>query len=448
MRSLFSSRKESNQDAVDGRQLTLPAELEDGRVPNVLTNFSYLASGLILVSLVWASIAEIREFAVAHGKIIPTGDVRQVHHLEGGQIEKLLVSEGQFVNKGTPMLSLRPQAAESDLGQLNVRRAHLAMKEIRLSALLDGEKPDFSAYSDQYPSLSEKETQVFEKARSQLDNERATLLARITQFESENIAFKRELVGLAEQQKTLQEMLAIREKLLAKGYASRRSYLETKSEFEEAKVRKISLEGRLQATKSKLEEAQSQLGQAESIANHQYSSELSQVAAEKAELDQQLTKHTDRVARLKITAPVSGIIQNLVPTTSGEVVKAGELIAEIVPVDDQVVAEVRIEPRDIGHIEIGHPVEVTLTTYDPNVYGVVDGSIKRLSATTFQTENGEPYYKGFVSFTKNHVQGSGQKHAILPGMVVQANIITGEKSLVRYMLKPVYRSLDAAFTER
>ena len=145
MRSLFSSRKESNQDAVDGRQLTLPAELEDGRVPNVLTNFSYLASGLILVSLVWASIAEIREFAVAHGKIIPTGDVRQVHHLEGGQIEKLLVSEGQFVNKGTPMLSLRPQAAESDLGQLNVRRAHLAMKEIRLSALLDGEKPDFSA---------------------------------------------------------------------------------------------------------------------------------------------------------------------------------------------------------------------------------------------------------------------------------------------------------------
>ena len=93
-------------------------------------------------------------------------------------------------------------------------------------------------------------------------------------------------------------------------------------------------------------------------------------------------------------------------------------------------------------------MEVTLTTYDPNVYGVVDGSIKRLSATTFQTENGEPYYKGFVSFTKNHVQGSGQKHAILPGMVVQANIITGEKSLVRYMLKPVYRSLDAAFTER
>jgi HlyD family secretion protein/adhesin transport system membrane fusion protein len=178
------------------------------------------------------------------------------------------------------------------------------------------------------------------------------------------------------------------------------------------------------------------------------SEERSKIAGELAELKEQISKQKDRVDRLVVRAPRHGIVQELAQRAPGEVVKPGDVVASIVPLDRSIVAEVRVQPDDIGHIKEGDPAEIKLSTFDSAVFGVVKGSVSHLSATTFETAKGELFYKAIITMDQDHVGHKGAERPILPGMVVEADIITGAKSLVRYLLKPVYRSLDAGFTER
>ncbi len=440
--------RHAGDDTITGQRLTLPAALEDGRIPGALGHLSYFASALILAALIWGSIAQIRELAITHGQVIPSSSVKLVHHLEGGIVEDVLAKEGQIVEQNAPLLHLRPTAAKSDLRQAHVRAAHLTLQKIRFSAHISGQTPDFGELGKRYPKLAEDELDVFLATQKQLEKEIHILHTRITQREVELEAALKEFESLSRQVDIQKEKLEIRERLLKEGYTSRRGYLEAKSEFESARARAISAEGRLEATREQLTEAKSQLPKFKAEAHSKTSEDRAKVAAELAELEQSLYKHQDRVDRLQIRAPVRGIVQELIPRTKNEVVKPGELVAKVVPLDEDVVAEVQVQPKDIGHVNVGDEAELKISTYDPNIYGVVKGTVEKLSATTFQKENGEPYYKATIKIDKNHVGSGKTKKLILPGMVVQADIITGAKSLVRYLLKPVYRSLNAAFTER
>ena len=147
-------------------------------------------------------------------------------------------------------------------------------------------------------------------------------------------------------------------------------------------------------------------------------------------------------------APVRGVIQQLTNQSSGEVVKPGGLVAKIVPVDVDVVAEVRLDPRDSGHVRPGDDAELNISTYDPILHGTVKGKVKSISPTTFVTEESTPYYKVILSLEKSYVGDQPNANPIVPGMEVKANIVTGSKSLMVYFLKPINRSLKTAFTER
>ena len=124
------------------------------------------------------------------------------------------------------------------------------------------------------------------------------------------------------------------------------------------------------------------------------------------------------------------------------------MVAKIVPADDDIVAEVRLKPSDIGHVHVGDAAEIKISTFDPNVFGIVKGKVTKLSASTFQSDQGEVFYKATLKLARNTVTASGMIHRITPGMEVQADVITGSKSLVRYLLKPIHNSLNIAFTER
>ena len=175
---------------------------------------------------------------------------------------------------------------------------------------------------------------------------------------------------------------------------------------------------------------------------------MGSVTGELAQVRETIAKLQDRVRRLDITAPTRGIVKGLTTRTIGAVIGPGELIVEIVPLDDVLVAEVRISPRDIGHLRIGQSANVKVTTYDPARFGVVEGRLKRVSASTFKDEEGEPFYKGIIELSQAFVGSDPDRNPVLPGMVVDADIVTGSKSLMQYLLKPVYRGLDSAFRER
>lgn len=450
MRSAWKSfqRQSSLPEHTMGERLTLPGSLEDGRVPLAFSRFSYFASAIILVAIIWGSFAEIRELAVAHGQVAPSGLVKLVQHLEGGLIEDIYVSEGQIVEKGAPLVGLQHNSAESDLSQRRVRVAQLMLQKQRLAALIEDRSPDFGDLIEHYPELAKVQLEVFIKSRESLSKDERTLRSRVTQRKTEIAGLRNELESLERQVVIKQEQLGIRQRLLDEGYASRRSYLDSKSDFENARSRAISVRGQIETGNERLEEAHSELTKMKAEALRAYSEERSKVAAEIAVLQHEVSKHQDRVDRLQIRAPVKGIVQQLVPHAVGEVVKPGDIVAKIVPLDERIVAEVRVEPRDIGHIRVGQPAELRISTFDPNIYGVIIGQVERLSATTFQKDNGDPYFKAIIRLDRSYLGSETNRNLILPGMVVQADIITGAKSLIKYMLKPVYRSLNSAFSER
>lgn len=430
------------------QRLTLPVALEDGRVPIAFKQFCYVASGLLLAVLIWASIAEIREFAIAPGTIIPAGSVKQVYHLEGGQIETILVAEGQFVKKGDVLIRLNPKAAESDLGQLKVRKVHLTLQKQRLEALLSGHDLKFGSFATSYPGLTKSEIKRFQTEREANSKEIQTLRTKIAQRRAEFKSSSAELKSLSRQLEIHKEQLSIRKKTLDRGYTSRVTYLDVALALETAKSRIAATEGKIASIREQLSEAESQLQEARLKMLKEDAKEHSRIAGELAELNKMIEKHQDRRDRLQIRAPAAGIIHELIHKTPGAVVKPNELVAKIVPMDGNIVVEAQIEPSDIGHIQVGQEAEVEISTFDRNVFGTVTGTVKTLSATTFERQNGTTYYKAIIALEKNTVGSSERQRAILPGMVVKTTIVTGSKSIVRYFLKPVYRSLDTAFSER
>lgn len=437
-----------NDASISGQRLILPVELEDGRVPNMFARLAYIVSAFIFAAIVWGSFAEIRELAIAHGKVIPAGTVRPVQHLEGGEVEAVLVKEGQLVEKGAPLVNLRPVTATSDLGQLSARFAALELQRETLTALIEKRVPKFGALGKKFPSLSDEQQQVYRVKKRHRSQEREALLARVLQREAELAAVSNEITSLKRQVEIQTEQTEIRRQLLTSGYTSRRAYLDAESSLEQVKSRAFAAEGRQQSTSEQLAEAKSQLAASDADYQRSLSEERSKIAGELAELEQQVAKQRDRVDRLVVRAPVAGIVQELPQRAPGEVIRPGDLVASIVPADRKIVAEVRVQPDDIGHVKVGDKAEIKVTTYDSAVFGVVKGAVAHLSPSTFTTEDGEPYYKALVSLDQDFVGQAAAPRRILPGMVVQADIITGAKSLMRYLLKPVYRSLNSSFTER
>ena len=237
-------------------------------------------------------------------------------------------------------------------------------------------------------------------------------------------------------------------KLLKKDLVSKVVYLETERALFKVRGELASLIGQEMQTRATLGEAQNSLLELSAKLRNEALDEMGSVTGELAQVREAIAKLEDRVQRLVITAPTRGIVKGLTTRTIGAVIGPGEQVVEIVPLDDDLVAEVRISPRDIGHLRVGQAANVKVTTYDAARFGVVEGRLKRVSASTFEDEQGEPFYKGVIELSQAFVGDNSNRNPILPGMVVDADIVTGSKSLLQYLLKPVYRGLDSAFRER
>ncbi len=436
------------QDDISGQRLTLPLVLEDGRVPGLFRNTIYVTAVCLLLAMVWVSVGQIRELAVANGRIIPAGSIRLVHHLEGGQVFEVAVRQGELVDKGDPILHLQPVAAKSDLGQLKLREANLQLQIVRLDALITGTLPKFGALAVRFPKQSAIQMQLFRSQMALRNNE-------LMMFDSQILSRKIEARALGEEAKVLVRRAEILygevetyAALLKKKLATRRTYLSARSSHKKALAESISVNGRYVTAQEKVIEAKKQKTSWQAKSLQGFAEERSKLVGELAELRQRIAKHSDRVERLVVRAPVRGVVQKLYNPTPGEVIKPGGIVAKIVPVDVKVFAEVQLDPRDVGHVKVGDISEIRVSTYDPNVFGMVKGKVAKISPTTVQPEKGKPFYRVLLAMDKNYVGRQKQHHIITPGMEVQANIVTGAKSFLHYVLKPVNNSLDLAFAER
>jgi membrane fusion protein, adhesin transport system len=440
------------------RRLTQPLLLEDGRPPRVLVATLMTISGFVIATIVWASLTRVREVTIAQGQVVPRGQVQTIQHLEGGIVAEIFVNEGSRVTAQQPLVRLRPESTTGERNQYEARRAALKLQLIRLEAQSRDETPDFGELAKSFPDLATEQEKLYVSAVIQRRQERATLAAKVAQKRGEIATLISGLESANAQIEVQLELVEMQEHLSNLGTGSRKSWLEAKSVLQRSEGDRLNVQGKLDTGKEALKEAESSLAEADAKAQQKLSEERVKAASDLAETEQQLVKLADRSDRLLIRAPSDGIVQELTPKSIGEVVRPGDLVARIVPTGRELVAEVHIDPKDSGHIRVDADAEIRLLTYDSAIFGPIQGKVEYLSATTFSPPPGqqnppgqnvsEPYYKATIRLLQDHVRSGTTNYPIAPGMVLQAHIQTGSKSIVRYMFKPVFNSLDVAFTER
>jgi len=428
--------------------LNLPLELRDEASLKLARGTTAIVMATVFVLIGWAAIAPVEEVAVASGKVVPASAIGDVHHFEGGIVDAVHVREGDRVKRGELLVSLRPEQAAGDLSQLDSRAANLTLKQMRLTAAIEGTELDFGAAGAGYPDLRSQHEHAFRQERSQAQEKEQELRLVAERIEKQRASARDEVESLSAQASLQSEQAEIREKSHARGYTSKHTLLQAQGILEQTRQKLVSTRGRVAELTKMLEEARAKLRETRAERLRRLSEDRTETAAQLSEAREALAKHRDRVRRLAVSSPIDGVVQSLTYKVDGEVIKPGALVAQIVPEDEGVIAEVELKPRDIGHVSVGNQAEIKLSNYDPNVVGVINGQVELISATTFEDKEGRPFYRVRIAMEKSRLEAGGKDLPISPGTTLNAQILTGSKTLLRYLLKPVYQSFDTAFSER
>lgn len=409
-----------------------------------------VVSAIVVVFMAWAAFTDVQEVAAAFGQVVPRGSVQVVQHLEGGIVREILVEEGQLVEPGQPLIRFDGTQVTADLDQNRARMVGLELRTERLRAFGEGRAPDFSSVTDPaFRHMVDDQRTIHANQVGALESSRAILSRTVDQRRSELRVLEHQQKTAREQADLVGAQVAMREELVAKGLASKITYLDNMREHARLTGEYNRLVNQAVATRDALAEATNRLSDLATAKRNDAMTEMGNAAAELAQVKESLGRLEDRVKRLDVPSPARGLVQNLRAKTIGAVIPAGGTVVEIVPSDAALTVEARINTRDIGHIKPGQPVKVKVTTFDFSRYGAVAGTLESVSATTYMDEQDKPYYKGIVNLSASYVgRDATANHQLLPGMTVQADIITGNKTVLEYLLKPVYVSMQNAFHER
>lgn len=404
---------------------------------------------LFAAFFVWAAYRPMAETAVTSGQIIPRQSVLRIQHLEGGIIGEVLVEEGQRVTAGQVLLRLKPEAAQAEEGQLLARRAALGMQAERLRAFAGGQNPDFADIAlnlEGLDNVHDGQLAIFQAQQQSLADRQAVLTARLEQRKSELAGAKHGRDALDRRIAALRSELSVYRQALKNGYGSKVNILRAESELAAAEGELARLVGQLESSQGSISEVEQQVTELVSSGRVEVLDRMGQVRSDLAEVEEAINRTHDRVTRLELHAPADGIVKGLTVRMAGEVVTPGQVIMEVVPTEGGLAVESRVATRDIGALEVGQNVRIKVTAFDFARYGAIDGRVEQVSATTFLDENGHPYYKARVGLSQDWV--GRKENVIIPGMVVQADINTGDKTLLEYLLKPIYVATVQAFNER
>jgi len=441
-------RKKLRRGDRQTRFLAQSVILEEGGSSGLVRGAMLTICIVIMLFLGWSMVTNVDEVAVTSGEVIPSGQVQALQHLEGGIVKQILMEEGQLVEQGQVLVTLSETAAVTELQKLEARRAGLEIRSERLRALGTGGVPDWSKVGSRYPGMINDQQRIYEGSLEAFFSRQETIRKQIEQRRADLELLDEREQTLIRTAEIFAEELEVREKLYREGLTSKISYLDAKRSMNTARGELADLISERERATEAIKESQSRLDEIETDFREQALAELSESANELIQVEEALIQARDRVRRLKITAPVRGYVKGLNIHTVGGVIPPGEIITEIVPLDKELVVEAKIKPRDVGHVRIGQPVVVKVTTYDFARFGGITGELKDVSASTFLDEQGEPYFKGIIELDRNYVGRDASQNRVMPGMTVQADIKTGKKTLFEYLLKPVYSSVSTAFRER
>jgi adhesin transport system membrane fusion protein len=416
----------------------------DARGARVLLWTSLVVVGALLA---WAAFSPIDEVVRGEGKVVPSRQVQVVQSLDGGVVKELLVQPGQAVEPGQILLKIDPTRFNSSLGENNAEYLSLLAKAARLRALATGDpfQPPEEVVK-QLPVAVEAERNAWIQRTNELNATVNVAREQVKQRQEE----LRETQAKRDQAATTCSLtsreLTVTRPLLKSGAVSEVDLLRLQRDVAKSCGDQKGAEAQIDRIQASIKEAVSKTDEAELNIRNQARSELSDTTTKLRTLTEGKLALADKVKLAEIRSPVRGTVKTLLANTVGGVIQPGKDIVDIVPTDDTLLLEVRILPRDIGFLHAQQKAEVKFTAYDYAIYGGLEGVVEQIGADTITDERGNSFYIVRVRTARAFM---GEKRLpIIPGMVADVHILTGKRTVMQYLLKPILRAKENAFTER
>lgn len=399
-----------------------------------------------LALLIWAGLAPIDEVARGEGKVIPSSQLQVMQTLDGGVVEEVAVQEGDLVSQGDLLISIESTRFASDLAEQKSRELALKADIVRLRALVEGTDVQFPPeFEETAPELVQVQRSLFENSREELREQKLIYQQQLEQRqadlrEAESARTQyREVLNLASRE------LELKKPLVASGAVSEVDLIKLEREISNARGEVNQAGAAISRASSAITEARSKIRETELVMTNRWRQQLSEAVSELAAIRDALEGLGDRVSKTQIVSPVDGTVQRLFAQTEGGVVSPGQDVVEIVPLNDELLVEAKISPKDIAFIRKGQQAIVKFSAYDFAVFGGLEATVEHISADTITDEKDNTFY---LIRLRTEAQGFSDKLSIIPGMTAQVDILTGEKTVLNYLLKPVVRATSQAMSER
>jgi membrane fusion protein, adhesin transport system len=445
-----AGRRRSRRPGRADAEFVLGRAGADLQVPRGFAHLLLFAiAAFFAIFLAWASWATLEEVTRGDGKVIPSRQVQVVQNLEGGIVAELLVRDGEIVERGDVLVRIDNVGAASELRES--RQRHLALLGAlgRLRAEVDASDVAFvPEVLAEAPDVERNERALYRARQDALQSELDVLKIQVSQREQELSELATRLDQLSRSHALALEELKITEPLAASRVVSKvqllrlqREVSDLAGELEATRLAEPRVEAALREAKRRIEERQLNF-------RAEAQRELNAVQAEAAALHEVITGEADRVSRTEVRSPVRGTVKRLLVNTLGGVTQPGADLIEIVPLEDNLLVEAKVRPADIAFLHPGQPAMVKVTAYDFAIYGGLDAVVEDISADTISDEHGESFYRVRVRTHDNALYKAGEPLPIIPGMTTQVDILTGKKTVLDYLLKPILRAKERALRER
>lgn len=423
------------------------ALIEDA--PRVIRLTIWGLIAFVAFCLLWAHFAVVDEVTRGDGKAIPSSRLQKIQNLEGGIVSELFVREGQIVNIGDPLLRLDDTRFASNVGETEADRLALLLRVERLSAEVQGrELVVADEVREKVPRQADNEEQLFNSRRQQLLDEVAGLEEQLTQRRQELREFASKQNQFRNSLDLLRQEIRMSEPLVAEGAISpvevlrlKRAEVESRGQLQATTLAMPRAESAIKEVERKIDETRGRFRSDALTQLNEARTDLSKIQSTGKALE-------DRVNRTLVTSPVRGIVKQLLVNTIGGVIQPGSDLVEIVPLGENLLVEARIRPQDIAFLHPGQEAMVKFTAYDYTIYGGLKAELEQIGADTVTDDDGNSFYVIKLRTNKSHLGSEGHPLLIIPGMVASVDIITGKKSVLSYLLKPIIRARAEALRER
>ena len=405
-----------------------------------------LFGGVLLVFLLWASFFHIDKVTRGMGRVLPSVQNQVVQHLEGGIISRLMVQEGERVRKGQVLMQISNQftSAEFENAQTDVvaKRIALARMDAEVAGARDFKAPDDLA--KMAPDIAASDEALFYSRLAQRGQESGIVSEQASAKRAELVSLSARLGNLRSEEALMNVQLDKLQRAYQAEAISEREVLDKRSALLALRTRIADVQNQIPATRAELAEATARHGEVWTKTVQDTKEKAAQLRLELSKAGEALGAYRDKASREEIRAPMDGVVNKLYIQTVGGVIKGGDPLVEIVPVDKVVMVEARVAPKDRGNIYPGLPARIKISAYDSAVYGGLDGSVVDVSPDIIQDSKGEVYYRVRL---RADTTNFGKGKPVMPGMTAEADIRSGSQTILDYILGPFIRIRDSALRE-